>query len=316
MRPIRTRSSPASIAVVGFVAAAVWVVLAAPQIERSVRGSELGLWRDVRLAIVAPLASVRAVSAAAAPAAAAAPTPIVAAIPIATAGAESTPLPSVTPSVVPERIPTSADPLRVLVVGDSMAGDLGRSLGRVTAPSGLVTVDLDYRPASGLSRPDYFDWRARLAEDVSRSHPDVVVVELGGNDAQSFESGGHVVGQGTDEWRAIYAARVAELMRVASTNGTRVVWIGLPVMAEPVFGDLMRRENEIYEAQARDAGARYLDTWALFAGPDGRYAPYLPDASGHLAPMRQADGIHLSVAGAERLATLVARELAVPLGQN
>jgi hypothetical protein len=89
-----------------------------------------------------------------------------------------------------------------------------------------------------------------------------------------------------------------------------VIWIGLPVMADPSFGELMRSQNDLYRAAAaRIARTTYLDAWMLFAGPDGRYAPYLPDASGRPAPMRQADGIHLSVAGADRLADAVRTEL-------
>src|SRR5438552_1804023 len=220
--------------------------------------------------------------------------------PMVVAGVQAAPKPAATPAA---RVPTPSDPLRVLVIGDSLAGDLGRSLGRISAAAALVSVELDYKPASGLSRPDYFDWDAALASDIARLHPEVVVVMLGGNDAQSFEANGHVVQQATAEWSAIYAKRVADLMMIGAANDRRVIWIGLPVMADPSFGELMRRQNDLYRGASNgNARVTYLGTWALFAGPDGRYAPYLPDASGRPAPMRQADGIHLSIAGADRLA--------------
>jgi len=304
-------SSPRTIAIAGAIAALVWITLAASQIERSVSGAELGPWRDVRLAIIRPLANAHGeIAATPAPTASAPPT---VARPMVVAGVQAAPKPAATPVA---RVPTPSDPLRVLVIGDSLAGDLGRSLGRISAAAALVSVELDYKPASGLSRPDYFDWYAALVSDIARLHPEVVVVMLGGNDAQSFEANGHVVQQATAEWSAIYAKRVADLMMIGAANDRRVIWIGLPVMADPSFGELMRRQNDLYR-EASDGNARvtYLDTWALFAGPDGRYAPYLPDASGRPAPMRQADGIHLSVAGAERLAGVVKAELerAVPL---
>ena len=304
-------SSPRTIAIAGAIAALVWITLAASQIERSVSGAELGPWRDVRLAIIRPLANAHGeIAATPAPTASAPPT---VARPMVVAGVQAAPKPAATPVA---RVPTPSDPLRVLVIGDSLAGDLGRSLGRISAAAALVSVELDYMPASGLSRPDYFDWDAALASDIARLHPEVVVVMLGGNDAQSFEANGHVVQQATAEWSAIYAKRVADLMMIGAANDRRVIWIGLPVMADPSFGELMRRQNDLYR-EASDGNARvtYLDTWALFAGPDGRYAPYLPDASGRPAPMRQADGIHLSIAGADRLAGAVKTELerAVPL---
>ena len=304
-------SSPRTIAIAGAIAALVWITLAASQIERSVSGAELGPWRDVRLAIIRPLANAHGeIAATPAPTASAPPT---VARPMVVAGVQAAPKPAATPAA---RVPTPSDPLRVLVIGDSLAGDLGRSLGRISAAAALVSVELDYKPASGLSRPDYFDWYAALVSDIARLHPEVVVVMLGGNDAQSFEANGHVVQQATAEWSAIYAKRVADLMMIGAANDRRVIWIGLPVMADPSFGELMRRQNDLYR-EASDGNARvtYLDTWALFAGPDGRYAPYLPDASGRPAPMRQADGIHLSIAGADRLAGAVKTELerAVPL---
>jgi len=304
-------SSPRTIAIAGAIAALVWITLAASQIERSVSGAELGPWRDVRLAIIRPLANAHGeIAATPAPTASAPPT---VARPMVVAGVQAAPKPAATPAA---RVPTPSDPLRVLVIGDSLAGDLGRSLGRISAAAALVSVELDYKPASGLSRPDYFDWYAALVSDIARLHPEVVVVMLGGNDAQSFEANGHVVQQATAEWSAIYAKRVADLMMIGAANDRRVIWIGLPVMADPSFGELMRRQNDLYRGASNgNARVTYLDTWALFAGPDGRYAPYLPDASGRPAPMRQADGIHLSIAGADRLAGAVKTELerAVPL---
>lgn len=317
-------AKPRTVAMAGTIAALVWLTLAASQIERSVSGAELSLWRDVRLAIVRPLADAQEVIAAPpAPSAAASATPTFAP-PTVVAGVEAAPESTVTPEPTATRAPriaTPSDPLRVLVIGDSLAGDLGRSLARITAAAGLVSVNLDYKPASGLSRPDYFDWDAELATDIGKLGPEVVVVMLGGNDAQSFEANGHVVEQGTAEWRAIYAKRVGDLMSVGASDDRRVIWIGLPVMADPSFGELMRSQNDLYlAAAARIARATYLDTWTLFAGPDGRYAPYLPDASGRPAAMRQADGIHLSLAGADRLASAVRSELeredAFPAGSS
>jgi uncharacterized protein len=306
------KSSPRTVAIVGAIALLVWVTLAAPQIERSVSGTELGPWRDLRLAILGPLAAAQSqIAPSPAPAAATAAPTIAPAVVV--AGVEVAPRPTITPEPAATRalrVPTPSDPMRVLVIGDSLAGDLGRSLARVTSAAGFVSVDLDYKPASGLSRPDYFDWNAELASDVAKDDPEVVVVMLGGNDAQSFEAYGHVVQQSSDEWRGIYAKRVGGLMSIGAGNGRRVIWIGLPIMADPSFGELMRRQNDLYRAAAAgNAQVTYLDTWALFAGGDGRYAPYLPDARGRPAAMRQADGIHLSLAGADRLAGAVTVEL-------
>ena len=60
------------------------------------------------------------------------------------------------------RTPDEDQPLQMYVGGDSISRDLGEGLARVT-PATLVRIDLDPRPATGLSRPDFFDWAQHLA---------------------------------------------------------------------------------------------------------------------------------------------------------
>ena len=40
--------------------------------------------------------------------------------------------------------------------------------------------------ASGLTRPDYYDWPAALAADLEATDPEVVVAVFGVNDAQGI----------------------------------------------------------------------------------------------------------------------------------
>jgi hypothetical protein len=46
----------------------------------------------------------------------------------------------------------------------------------------------------------------------------------------------------------------------------------------------------------------YVDTHPLFGDDEGDYVARQADASGDLVDLRQDDGVHLSVPGAERLA--------------
>lgn len=190
----------------------------------------------------------------------------------------------------------------MLVIGDSLATDLGWALQSADAP---LAVTIDTRPATGLARPDYFDWDAQLAADLEHDRPELVVVMLGGNDAQGFLMDGRPVLFDTPEWRATYAARVRGLMMIPARTGAATLWVGLPIMRDPFFSDQMRVLNAICAGEAARLGVGYLESWRLFADAQGRYAPFLPDPGGTLQPMRQADGIHLSMAGATRLADAV-----------
>jgi hypothetical protein len=55
---------------------------------------------------------------------------------------------------------------------------------------------------------------------------------------------------------------------------------------------------------------RYLDTRALLADVDGSYTAYLPGADGRPTLVRREDGIHLTSAGAQRVAGLVMEAVA------
>jgi hypothetical protein len=235
------------------------------------------------------------------------------AVPV-TPGPSPSPTPTSTPSVGPSptpsptglRVPTRADPLRIAVVGDSMAQVTGQSLITMAAATGVAHAVLDFRFSSGLTRPDFFDWPAHLAALLAgRAPPEALVVFFGANDAQGMESTRGVLRFGTSAWDAEYAARVDAVMRQLTAGGATVYWVGQPIARSSTYSARMARLDAIYRTQAaRHPGVTYVDSWALFTTPAGRYSAYLNTGSG-LTLMRQADGIHLSRAGGDRLARAV-----------
>ena len=76
------------------------------------------------------------------------------------------------------------------------------------------------------------------------------------------------------------------------------------------FSARMADIDTIYrEEAARREGFVYFDSWSLFVDSAGKYNAFLPDANGATQNMRQADGVHLTLAGADRLASAVLRTL-------
>jgi uncharacterized protein len=204
------------------------------------------------------------------------------------------------------RNPTASHPLRILAIGDSLGADLALGLERLvdTRPSFLVRIDT--REATGLARPDYFDWPYQVELDLESMRPDVVVAMLGGNDAQNFLVGGHAVVLGTPAWKAEYAKRVDRVMQEVTESGRPLVWVGLPPMGSARLTHAMRLINAIARARAlAHPGVAYLESWELFVGADGHYTAYLPDTSGQEELVREPDGVHLTVAGSARLAEQV-----------
>jgi hypothetical protein len=207
-------------------------------------------------------------------------------------------------SLPPLPRPTASDPLRILVIGDSFAGDIGYGFAR-NMDTHVVSLTLDGIQSTGLSNSDYFDWQVRVRQDVAKLDPQLVVVLIGGNDfgrAVRLPSGDV---QFTDvaAWKRAYGLRVRQLVQGATARGARVLWVGLPIVANASLAKSYERINAEQErVAARDPRVLYLPTWNLFADKNGNYSSYLPDPNGDLVQMRTSDNIHLTNAGNDRLA--------------
>lgn len=209
------------------------------------------------------------------------------------------------PTTRPPRVPTAAVPLRLWIIGDSMAQVFGQSLVNASLDSGVVAATLDYRISTGLTRPDYFDWPAEVADRLPTLDPEVVVAMFGANDAQGLILDGSAVAYGSPEWRTEYATRVGALMDQLTAGGRPVLWVSQPPMRSASFSQKMRDLDAIYRHEAgRRPAVTFVDSTPVLGDDDGGWTPYLPGSGGQTLA-RQADGIHLSRAGGDRLADVV-----------
>jgi hypothetical protein len=305
---------------IGFICFALWLLLDVHSLQRSAESSPLGARRSAALTVLRPIGWIGDVTGVAylgdlakdalgRPAGgpvvkSTPPVPIAAPRARPPAPAPSAPAPqTAAPTLPPLPYPTAANPLRILVVGDSIGEDFGQSLVTKLSATGVVQATLDGKINTGLARPDYFDWPGELQTDVSRFHPDVVVAMMGANDNQSFLVGDRVVQFGTPEWVSVYNQRVATMMNEVTAQGGRMLWVGMPVMPSGGFSDQMQLLNSIVQGQTLvHPGVSYVDSWHLFVDSGGRYSAYLPDASGGQQQVREPDGVHLARPGSDRLA--------------
>jgi hypothetical protein len=215
------------------------------------------------------------------------------------------------PSESPEakHVPTRRDPLRVWVGGDSLTSEFGPALADRLARTGRATTEVEYRFSTGLSRPDYFDWPARLHAVVREQDPEVFIAMFGANDGQNIAVDGDVLTFGTPQWQAEYGRRVDAVMTLLSRDGRDVFWVGQPIMRAPDFDQKMQLLNDIYRKRAESHdGVEYVDTRKLFSR-DGAFSPYLNNEDGQPVLMRQQDGVHLTRAGGELLTDVVVGEI-------
>jgi hypothetical protein len=209
---------------------------------------------------------------------------------------------------LPDAGPTDAPrgPLEVLLIGDSLMGvGITPALTRLAATRTDLALIPAHRNASGLARPDNYDWPATLDSLLEKYAPDVVVCALGGNDVQHFRHEGETYRFGTDAWDEVYKQRLRALFTKATARAKLLV-VGLPVMRESDFDADIRRLNGLVASVVADfPGVGLLDVNPVLANGDGAFTTWLPDGDGKLVRIRTEDGIHYAGAGGGRVAALV-----------
>ena len=228
----------------------------------------------------------------------------------------ATPAPATTPGDT-GRTPTVADPARVYIAGDSDAGAFAPFLERLLIKTGVVRTTLDYKVSSGLTRPDFYDWPARLAKQLPQLEPDIVIVTFGGNDGQPI----HGLNKPVDspEWRAEYARRVGDVMDLLGGDGRTLIWIGVPNDNDPVTTAHLKIQNEVVRDQVTQHPAVvFIDSWAMFSGLDGGYAEYVTDPRDGISKRVRSstDGFHLNSTGADILALAIAEAVVTDLRER
>ena len=326
----RRRVSYREVLVALVVCLVVWTVLFAPILERNARTGPVGTRRSVSLAVLRPITSIS--DALGITAVASRALRALGDDPDAQPGGELDlpdfevpPLPSLAsgptgdgnghsdgdggqPEIGPVRNPTPNNPLRVAVVGDSLSQGLG--VGVEQAFNANVTRVLSLgKQSTGLSRQDYFNWPRAMREIETGFRPDIVFIMLGTNDGQAqISRDGESIPVGSTAWVAAYRERAAAFLREATSEGTRVVWLGLPIVRDKDRWTFYQRVNDIYEqVAASDPLATYVDTWDPLEARDGGYSAFLRNERGVVQEMRSADGMHFTPTGYSYLARLAIR---------
>ena len=211
-------------------------------------------------------------------------------------------------------------PFRILIIGDSFIavwGGVGEILEKELLNYKDVAVLRKGKVSSGLSRPDYFNWNLKTYELISQFGPNIVIIMIGLNDAQTLTTseGRAIVAYGTEVWNQKYAERVSELLDIFEENNIIVFWIGLPVMREKIYSGRMSNLNAIYEREIQDRDTVFfIPTRDLFADENGNYISHLPDESGRMKLIRTSDGIHLQYFGGKIVAKEVIQRMEEILG--
>lgn len=235
--------------------------------------------------------------------------------PLVAAGVFSTPFRHQYVSRCPMRLTTSAlRPIHrrlctVLSIGDSLGIELGWGLATEFARTPWVHLIQVGKVSTGLTNAWFYDWPAHLSSYLAQYHPNVVIAFMGANDEQNFFVNNQLDLFGSVRWRAIYAQQVRRMAAAAARYHATLVWVGLPVMQNTPYGHGIRAINALVASTLRHvSGSAFIPTEATIAGPSGQF---LPSAFVNGAPvsLRSDDGIHMSYAAEQVVATFVTQQL-------
>lgn len=215
------------------------------------------------------------------------------------------------------------EPRRVLIVGSSLAATgFGAVLENLLDANPDIVAYRKAKSASGLARPDFFDWDDQGKRQVEFRKPDLVIVFMGANDGQDiapWQNERRVVWD-TEGWPAAYRGRVDEFLTSVTTpvegaEGAGVLWLSLPRVTSP---SLERKLKLIREIQAQGVGALgdaglYLDTNQYLIDEQGALLKTIK-VKGKQRELRSEDGVHFTMSGCEYLAAKIYPDVLLALG--
>jgi peptidoglycan/LPS O-acetylase OafA/YrhL len=185
---------------------------------------------------------------------------------------------------------TAADPLRVLVVGDSVSYDAEPGVLAILRSTGAVTATAANRWGFGLTS-DKYDWRHEWPRLLAERRPELVVAFFGGWDEGFMaKEGGEAYGRLLDEAVAVLTA-----------GGAKLLLIGMPVVVTRTGIPYPRLIPSAFRAAAArlEPAVGFLDLDPALS-PGGHYASHLAGPSGP-ERVRKMDGTHLCPAGSARI---------------
>ncbi|MEO0682845.1 MAG: GDSL-type esterase/lipase family protein [Pseudomonadota bacterium] len=207
-------------------------------------------------------------------------------------------------------LPCPAGPVRIAVVGDSLADGMWGSFFRAFARCALVETPRVTAVSDGLAKTAPDDWLDRydaaMPAVAGPAPVDIAVVQIGANDVTGIRIGARRASFGAEGWDELYAERASALAAGLRERAREVFWIGLPVVGkarlEPDYAVLSALQAKAVEA----GGAVFLDIHALTRfGAEGFVMNAAVDG-GRVRQLRAPDQVHFTELGYD----LVARRMA------
>jgi hypothetical protein len=203
---------------------------------------------------------------------------------------------------------------KVLLIGDSLMQGLAPHINvQLKKRYQVVSMDLS-RHSTGLTYPSFFDWPATVKAAFELEHYTCVIVFLGANDPWDIPSKGRYIRFGSDEWKAIYRERVANIISTVASHNARLIWLGAPPMGRDDLVKKIPVLNEIYqqELDREPLSARYIATGPIITENGTDFIKFMTIPEKGSVNIRADDGVHFTTQGQKLLANFMLLQFAAP----
>jgi peptidoglycan/LPS O-acetylase OafA/YrhL len=213
----------------------------------------------------------------------------------------------------------STDPIRFLLVGDSLAVTAGLGLVRGSVDhfgvrvinKGVLGCDIDNLDAISSGQRDIpvsscRNWRALWGHEVEQLHPEVVGLLAGRFEITDHLVGGQVVSIDQPAWNRHLTDELDQVVGVLSAQGARVVLFTMPYLQPPeeapdgsTYPENRASRVDEYNQILRRVASRHPTTVTVIdlnaiLDPGGRFQTVVDGVT-----VRWADGIHVTRAGGQ-----------------
>ena len=212
------------------------------------------------------------------------------------------------------RSPTSEDPLRVMVVGDSVTYEIEPALTAALQRTGRVVSANRTQVGFGLSRWPVYQWWEIWLPFLAEVRPEAVIVQTGIWDVSDVWGSDDRIPKPEDpDWEDSFAFLVRMAVDVLSTDGAHVYW--LTMLPSPESDGPARLTRLLLEVAAGDDRLSIIDLTPSFTDNEGQYIDEI-DRSGEPWPIRKIDGVHLCREGAALAARSTTEAVLADAGLN
>ena len=241
--------------------------------------------------------------------------PTVAVLPTTTAAPTTTttaaPTTTTVGQTVPRRTPSAEDPLRVMIVGDSVTYEIQPGLTAALEHTGLVTSANRTQVGFGLSRWPIYPWWDVWEPFLDEVQPEAVVIQAGIWDVAEVFAGELRRPVPTDpDWDEQFTFLMEVAVDVLSSDGAIVYWQTMLPSTSPGPGG--RLNDLVADLADRDDRVVMVDFTPAFTR-NGGYTGFV-ERDGVEWPIRKVDGVHLCREGSEIAGRVTAEAIATDWG--